>query len=84
MYNQNKMAEDLRKMRQEAGFTQRELAQRLGVSRETVLAIENKRPYALNSLSMQLVKTWFAVCRQNAHCNTRERFIEGLKRFFKL
>lgn len=52
------MVQDLRKMRQDANLTQEELARELSISRETVNAIENLRPSAVNSLTIDKAVDW--------------------------
>lgn len=53
----------LKDLRKEAGFTQKLLASKIGISRETVVAIENEHPKTLNSLSLEVVNAWWKNCR---------------------
>ena len=43
---------ELKKLRKEAGFTQKLLAGKIGISRETVVAIENEHPKTIGSLNI--------------------------------
>ncbi len=55
--------EILKTMRKEAGFTQAEIAKAIGVSRETIVAIENAHPRAVEALSASNLEYWGNVCR---------------------
>jgi DNA-binding XRE family transcriptional regulator len=72
----------LRVMRQEAGFTQKQMARRLGISRETVVAIENEYPSAIGSLEIQLMTEWWQICRPLIQEDTRKSFIAYMAGFF--
>lgn len=50
-------------MRQEAELTQAQLAEAIGISRETVVAIENAHPNTVKALSTTIIKYWFNICR---------------------
>ena len=67
----------LKSLRKEAGYTQGELALRVGISRETVSAIENEKPETMNSIG-----EWWAVCRQKASEQTRESFFSTVMDYF--
>lgn len=57
-------------------FTQQELAERLGLSRETVVAIENCHLSAMESLELATVEKWWKVCKQRGITQrTKERFV---------
>eukprot|EP01025_Chloroclados_australasicus_P025887 TRINITY_DN25759_c1_g1_i1.p2 TRINITY_DN25759_c1_g1~~TRINITY_DN25759_c1_g1_i1.p2 ORF type:complete len:117 (+),score=3.32 TRINITY_DN25759_c1_g1_i1:73-423(+) len=45
----------LRALRKEAGYTQEEIGIRVGISRETVSAIENERPETINSIGVEVI-----------------------------
>ncbi len=74
----------LKSMREEAGFTQAELASRLSVSREKISAIENYHVGTIDTLEQRLLERWWSVCRSKAHNTTKELFILFLKRAFKI
>lgn len=73
----------LRDLRKEAGFTQDELAPRIGISRETISAVENAKPETIDSLSIEMIRKWWSVCRLKAKENTRARFMDQIMLFFK-
>lgn len=62
-----KMADDLKAMRIEAGFTQKDLGKEIGLSRETVVAIERKHEATIQALKMNTVQLWFTACRSKVH-----------------
>lgn len=73
----------LRNLRKEAGYTQGELAQRLGLSRETVSAIENHKPETMRTLQIEVVNKWWSVCRSKAKAETRASFVDQIVGYFK-
>jgi len=73
---------ELKNLRKEAGFTQRELASRIGISRETVLAIENDRPQTMDSLSLEVVNSWWLLCRQSVCESSQLSFKVQIMKFF--
>lgn len=74
----------LRSMRQEANFTQAELATRLNVSRETISAIENCHLGTIDTLEQRVLEQWWSLCRSRAHNATKEMFVSFLKRAFRI
>ncbi len=72
----------LKSLRKEAGYTQGELAQRVGISRETVSAIENEKPETMNSIGVEVISKWWSVCRQKASEQTRESFFSTVMDYF--
>ena len=78
------IAQQLRRLRQEADLSQKDMAIRLGLSRESIVAIENAHPRAMNNLKLIVVSRWFNICRAAVKASTREHFIDQLKRFFKI
>jgi len=74
----------LKRSREEAGFTQQELANRLQVSRETVSAIENCHRAAMSALSEDLREQWWKVCESGASIDTKVSFVNLITRIFKL
>lgn len=74
----------LKEMRKESGLTQAELAVRLGVSRETVIAIEKEHPGTIDSLAVGTLKQWWKVCNQRISQQSRNDFIEYVKNFLNI
>jgi len=72
----------LKNLRKEAGFTQRELAVRIGISRETVSAIERNVPKTINSLEAEVVSAWHIACQQDASADTRVLFLGHIMKYF--
>ncbi|MEP0356877.1 helix-turn-helix transcriptional regulator [Paraglaciecola sp.] len=72
----------LKSLRKEAGFTQEELASRIGISRETVSAIENEKPETMESIGVSVISKWWSTCRQTASAQTRESFFSTVMDYF--
>jgi HTH-type transcriptional regulator/antitoxin HipB len=72
----------LKALRKESGYTQEQLACRLGISRETVSAIENDKPETMNNIAVELISRWWSVCRQRASVKTRELFFTSVMEYF--
>jgi HTH-type transcriptional regulator/antitoxin HipB len=72
----------LRSLRKEAGYTQGELAFRVGISRETVSAIENEKPETMNAIGVEVISNWWSVCRQKASAQTRDSFFSTVMEYF--
>lgn len=73
---------ELRSLRKEAGFTQKEIATRIGISRETVVAIENEHPKTIDSLSLEVVNAWWIACRKSVSESSQLSFKAQVLRFF--
>lgn len=72
------LAETLKQVRKEVPgrFTQQDLADRLGLSRETIVAIENCHLNTMETLELATVEKWWKVCKQRGITQrTKERFI---------
>jgi len=69
----------LKALRKEAGYTQQDLALRLGVSRETVVAIEGAKRSSIDSLQLALLYKWWSVCKIKATLNTVDKFTQLFK-----
>lgn len=63
----------LKTMRKEAGFTQAEIAKAIGISRETVVAIENAHPKTVEALSASTLEYWGNLCRTGQKEPTEEQ-----------
>ena len=74
----------LKTMRLQAGFTQKQLAKRLGISRETLSSIENEQPNAIHALKVELVTRWWHTCRVSLSAESRNSFKAYLRAFFDL
>lgn len=72
----------LKIMRKEADLTQAELAERLGVSRETVSAIENEKQETINGLSIDLIEKWWNVCGKRSSSKVKNEFMQNILQFF--
>lgn len=72
----------LRDLRIEAGFTQGELAPRVGISRETLSAVENRKEETIRNLPDEVVSKWWSVCRATAREETRNSFSEQVTGYF--
>jgi DNA-binding XRE family transcriptional regulator len=72
----------LKNMRLEAELTQKELAERIGISRETVSAIENEKPETINTLEAEVVAAWHVTCKQGAKSDTRMEFLGHIVKYF--
>ncbi|TDF39156.1 XRE family transcriptional regulator [Alteromonadaceae bacterium M269] len=72
----------LKMMRKEAEFTQKELALRIGISRETVSAIERGVPETINKLETDVVSNWHIVCRQKLSPDTDTEFLSHILQYF--
>ena len=72
----------LKSLRKEAGYTQEELAKRVGISRETVSAIENDKPETMDNIGVGVVNKWWSICRQTASEKTRKSFFSSVMDYF--
>lgn len=72
----------LKALRKESGFTQEELACRIGISRETVSAIENEKPETMNNIGVEVISKWWSICRQKASEQTRDSFFSSVMEYF--
>lgn len=71
----------LKALRRESGFTQEALGKRIGISRETVSAIENEKPETISTIEMDVISKWYAVCRQTASTDTQNRFFDHIMKY---
>ena len=74
----------LRNLRTAAGLTQQALGDRIDVSRETVVAIENDYDGTINKLTIDIVNKWWALCRRSVSPQTQAAFVAELLAFFDL
>jgi DNA-binding XRE family transcriptional regulator len=75
----------LRNMRKEAGMTQRDLAQRLGISRETVIAIEKNKVGTIESIEAEVLSNWWLVLHNQPSVSeeTKMEFGDMINKLFK-
>ena len=73
---------ELKNLRKEAGFTQKVLASQIGISRETVVAIENEHPKTIDSLSLEVVYAWWLACRKSVSESSQLSFKVQVMKFF--
>jgi len=73
---------ELRSLRKEAGFTQKDLATKIGISRETVIAIENEHAKTIASLSLDVVNAWWNLCRESVSESSQLSFKVQVLKFF--
>lgn len=73
---------ELRSLRKEAGFTQAEIAKKVGVSRETAVAIENEHPRTIDALSLEVVNAWWLACRKSVSESSQLSFKATVLKFF--
>lgn len=76
--------ERLRNIRKEAGITQKQLGEKLGLSRETVLHIENGAPGSIDSLEIHVIKKWYNHCEDNISKPTKDDWAIYIKSFFNI
>jgi len=70
----------LRSLRLESNLTQQQLADKLGISREKVVAVENFHLKSMLALELDTVKSWWKLCRKNAESKTQKKFSSLMKR----
>lgn len=76
------LARILRQARKDKGSTQQEIADHLGLSRETVVAIENLHCSTLESLEVDVVHNWWHHCKGKATAMTLLRMKQYWIRHF--
>ncbi|MGS2719452.1 helix-turn-helix domain-containing protein [Paraglaciecola aestuariivivens] len=72
----------LRELRKEADLTQADLATRIGISRETVSAIENDKRETIEALGAEVISKWHMICAQSASAATRHKFFQHVMQYF--
>ena len=76
--------ETLKRARKNAGLTQQQIAQRVGVSRQTVNKIENNQVDAVRALKLITVQRWHSACRVLMTREERQTFADSLRNFFHI
>jgi len=77
---------ELKKMRKaiRPKVTQEDMADILGISRETVSHIENNKAAAIRGLSLETILKWHSYCRSRLPRQNSNEFIEYVKRIFSI
>lgn len=70
----------LRLLRLECDFTQQQLADKLGISREKVVAVENCHVKSMMALELDTIKNWWGLCRKRSEIPTQKKFSNLMKR----
>lgn len=70
----------LRGLRLESSFTQQQLADKLGISREKVVAVENCHEKSMLALELDTIKSWWELCRRRSEAATQKKFANLMKR----
>lgn len=66
-------------------FTQADLARALGVSRETVVAIENCHLHTMDSIEMQIIEKWWKVCKiRGITERTKDKFATLIRKIMQI
>ena len=74
----------LKNLRKLSTVTQDEMAQQLGISRQTVMAIESNTLSALEELSFEKVNQWGRVCRNRIAKLKLQEWVGVLKKIFRV
>lgn len=74
----------LRQLRVDSGVTQIQMAQKLGISRDTIIAIEKNVPGTIAKLSFEKVNDWGRYCRSRVARSTYEEWVNYLKKMLSL
>lgn len=72
----------LRALRKDSPYSQFELAELLGISRETVSAIENDKIGTIDNISIDLIRRWYEVCEEHSESATKFNFMVFITKFF--
>lgn len=75
-------SEILRKLRLNSGLTQQDLAIKLQVSREKIVAIENCYLATIQELENELISNWWLICKPRAQEDTKSEFRRLIDRIF--
>ena len=78
----HKFGTELKAIRKRAELTQQDLATKLGISRETVSALENNKESAINSLPVDTLIEWYALCSKEVSQTAKHSFIYSLMKLF--
>ena len=70
----------LRSLRLESNLTQQQLADKLRISREKVVAVENYHLKSMLALELDTIKGWWRLCKRGAEDKTQRKFASLMKR----
>lgn len=73
-------SEVLRNLRLQSSFTQQQLADKLGISREKVVAVENCHLKSMMALELDIIKNWWELSRTRADIETQKQFARLMKK----
>ncbi|MFT4993073.1 MAG: HTH-type transcriptional regulator/antitoxin HipB [Paraglaciecola sp.] len=82
--NPRTMGQLLRKMRKEAGYTQVDMAKKVGLSRETVINIEKDLSETISALEVIVVRKWRTACGLRMTLDTIAVYKSVMMQYFKL
>lgn len=72
-----------KKLRTEAGLTQEELGKIIGISRDTVIAIEKGHPATIDALKLKVIKAWWITCKKRSSEPSQHTFKSAIINFLK-
>ncbi|BDX07824.1 helix-turn-helix domain-containing protein [Planctobacterium marinum] len=70
----------LRSLRLQSSFTQKQIADKLGISREKVVAVENCHLKSMLALELDTIKNWWNLCRSRADMETQKQFAKLMRK----
>jgi HTH-type transcriptional regulator/antitoxin HipB len=77
-------SKELKGLRKAANLSQKELGSLIGISRETVVAIENEYPGTIDKLSITVMRKWWNACKSSASKAEKKSFKATVLKFFEL
>ncbi|UAA37314.1 transcriptional regulator [Paraneptunicella aestuarii] len=72
----------LKKLRLNSGMTQLDLATKLEISREKIVAIENCYLATMQELENEIIASWWRICKPQAEEDTKSEFRKLIDRIF--
>lgn len=72
----------LKALRKATPYSQLEMSELLGISRETVSAIENERIGTIENLSIDLIRQWHEICENHTDSATEFNFRGFVIKYF--
>jgi HTH-type transcriptional regulator/antitoxin HipB len=74
----------LKSLRIGAGLSQKSLAELIGISRETVVAIEGDYPETINALKLKVIKKWYDTCGAKSNAAAKKGLKSYLAKMFNI
>lgn len=74
--------QELKKLRKCTPYTQEELAHKVGISRETVNAIENNRIETMSVINVEVILKWKSICETYLDASRKSAFKEYIMKYF--